>query len=150
MKSLLNSLCIFGCAFGIMATGSAVAQTEQWQHHTTTNNSHSSADQTAYYKTPALKPAKKNIKNPLRHQGWHTTPDPYIEEGGVYTKKPHPALTQKGHSLHNLSSGTPNSFSGPPSSVSNPYRNGSKQQAVQIQNPAPGNIAPIPLPPVKP
>lgn len=150
MTSFFNSLCIIGCTFGLMTVGSAFAETEQWQHHTTKNYSNSAGNRPEYYKTPPLKPAKKNMNNPLRRQGWHTQPDPYIEQGGAYTKQTHPAVTQHGRSLHNLSSGTPNSFSGPPSTVSNPYRNGSRQQAVQIENPVPGNVAPIPLPPVKP
>lgn len=150
MTSLFNSVCVIGCVFCISITVPVLAQTEQWQHHTTKNYHNSHENQPAYYKTPPLKPAKKNQHNPLRRQGWHTQPDPYIEQGGAYTNKTHPAVTQHGRSLHNLSSGTPNSFVNPPSSVASPYRNGSKQQSLQIKNPVPGNVAPIALPPAKP
>lgn len=150
MTSLFNSVCMIGCALGIIIASPVLAQSEQWQHHTTNNYRNTDENQPSYYKTPPLKPAKRNQHNPLRRQGWHTQPDPYIEQGGVYTNKKHPALTQHGRSLHNLSSGTPNSFVTPPSTVISPERNGSRQQAVQIKNPVPGNVAPIPLPPVKP
>ncbi|CAI3952034.1 unnamed protein product [Commensalibacter communis] len=156
MKSLFHPFYSFGCAVGLLLAGSAVAQnrdsnthTEQWQVHTTKDYQTSPQNNPVYHKAPSLKPAKKNIHNPLRHKGWHTVPDPYIEEGGVYTNKTHPASTQHGKMLHDYSDGSPNSHAAPPSTVMNPYRKGNRQQAVKIQNPIPGNVAPIPLPPEK-
>lgn len=155
MKLSFHSLFTLGCAVGIMLTGSAFAQSqqsapsEQWNLHGAQNSQVSQRNTPAYYKTPSLKPAKKNERNTLRRQGWHTHPDPYIEEGGVYTNKTHPALTQHGSTLHQYSSSTPNNYMSPPSTVLSPYRNGSRQQAVKIQDPIPGNVAPIPLPPEK-
>lgn len=150
MIFMFNPLSIICCSLSLIVISPAFAQSEQWQHHTTKKYSTSPEDQPVYYKKPALKPAKKNMNNPLRRQGWHTAPDPYIEKGGVYTNKIHPAVTQHGQSLHNYSNGSPNSFVNPPSAVTSPYRNSSRQQAVQIENPIPGNVAPIPLPPIKP
>lgn len=155
MKLSFHSLCTLGYAVGMMLAGSTFAHaqqstpSEQWNTHGVQNGQVSQRNTPAYYKTPPLKPAKKNERNALRQQGWHTHPDPYIEEGGVYTNKTHPAITQHGNTLHQYSSNTPSGYMTPPSTVLSPYRSGSSQQAVKIKDPLPGNVPPIPLPPAK-
>ncbi|MDI2091501.1 hypothetical protein [Commensalibacter oyaizuii] len=142
MKFCKFSLWVFGVSLCVTPIHSVFAQ-EQWTNHLTAT---SSQEKATYHATPPLKPAKRKSKNPLRHSGWHTHPDPYIEEGGVYTKRPHPALTQHQKTLDHYGNGTPNSHTPPPSAVLNQSRS-TFQQHVKITDPTKMSyIPPIPIP----
>lgn len=100
----------------------------------------------SYHRKPALYPAKRKQHNPLRKQGWHTHPDPYIEEGGAYTHEAHPALTDTQGTMRDYTTGSPNAYVTPPATVARTPSAASGQQKVHIKDPLPAYEAPISLP----
>lgn len=145
------SVCSFTCYNGLAQSLSPLKETpsEQWQAHphSTQAKPHSTTSLPRYHKKPGLYPSKHRTNNPLRKKGWHTHPDPYIEEGGVYTNKPHPALTDNHATMREYTSGTPNQYVSPPATVLGSTRTRQSQQKVQIRDPLPGKVPPINLPP---
>lgn len=121
---------------------------EAWNvHRSATDQQHTTTSLPRYHKKPRLYPSKHKMNNPLRQKGWHTHPDPYIEEGGVYTNSPHPALTDDQATMREYTSGSPNSYVTPPATVLGSKRSRHYQQQVRIKDPLPGKVPPIELPP---
>lgn len=128
-----------------LATLSKNAPEEKWNNHSSAGSSESPAVSPKFHQHPALYPAKREKSSSLRQQHWHTHPDPYIEEGGAYTKEEHPAITDDQATMREYTSGTPNAHIPPPASVLNSSAQQS-QQKVKITDPFRGRVPPIELP----
>lgn len=101
-----------------------------------------------YHRKKRLYPSKHTMNNPLRKKGWQTHPDPYIEEGGVYTHSEHPAETDDQSTMRDYTTGTPNNYVVPPSILLDKAHHHQSQQKVQITDPSHGYVPPITLPPL--
>lgn len=121
---------------------------EEWNIHQSENKYNTDTGIfPSYHKKRGLYPSKHQMHNPLRKKGWHTHPDPYIEEGGVYTNSEHPALTDDQSTMREYTSGTPNHYVSPPSILLGLKHSRQSQQKVRITDPSNGYAPPISLPP---
>ncbi len=144
-------LCLYGLSIHALYAQSTatIKETpdEEWNiHQSKKTQSPETGTLSRYHKKAHLYPSKHGMTNPLRQKGWHTHPDPYTEEGGIYTSSEHPALTDDQSTMREYTSGSPNHYVTPPSTILDLEHSRQSQQKVKIKDPYYGYASPINLP----